>query len=253
MADASYDTALRTRLGLHQLAVHVLARRRHAVTGHFGLRPTPGGFATPMFDGDGTGAGEVVRVTGATLVIERGGTVHAEALTTLARAAELAGVDLTAEFSVGHETPALADPAAALGVDPALALGLGRWWSLGAALIDEVAATPAVAAATTAQLWPEHFDHGATVTLAAGGADGRGDRPKANLGASPGDGYEPGPYLYVGPWSTDRPGDPGYWNAPFGAVLRRAELDGLAPAEAHARGLAFLRRGLDLLVSPTSP
>ena len=27
------------------------------------------------------------------------------------------------------------------------------------------------------------------------------------------------PYLYVGPWTPDRPGDPGFWNATFGAVL----------------------------------
>ena len=43
-----------TRLALQRLAVHVLARRRHAVTGRFGLRPAPGGLATPAF-GDETG------------------------------------------------------------------------------------------------------------------------------------------------------------------------------------------------------
>jgi hypothetical protein len=242
MADPGADATARTRRGLQQVAVHVLARRRHAVTGRFGLRPAPGGFATPLFDGDGTGAGEVVRVTGATLVVERGGAARAQALTTLGRAADLVGVDLATDFSAGAETPALADPDAPLEVDAGEALGLGAWWALGAALIDEVvAATPAVAGATVAQLWPEHFDLGNAVTL--------GGDVTANLGASPGDASQPQPYLYVGPWSADRPGDPGYWNAPFGAVLRRSDLAGLPDAEARDRALAFLRRGLDLLAS----
>ena len=30
-----------------------------------------------------------------------------------------------------------------------------------------------------------------------------------SLGASPGDGFEPDPYLYVGPQNAERPGDPG--------------------------------------------
>ncbi|MEM9514592.1 MAG: hypothetical protein AAGA42_07000 [Actinomycetota bacterium] len=51
-------------------------------------------------------------------------------------------------------------------------------------------------------------------------ADGDG----INLGGSPGDGFSAEPYLYVGPWSANRPGDPDYWNAPFGAVLTRGEL-----------------------------
>ena len=49
------------------------------------------------------------------------------------------------------------------------------------------------------------------------------------------------PYLYLGPWTDDRPGDAGFWNAPFGAVLRRSEL---GTAEA---GADFIRRGLALL------
>ena len=42
---------------------------------------------------------------------------------------------------------------------------------------------------------------------------------RVNLGASPGDGFHAEPYLYVGPWGPHRPGAPGFWNAPFGAVL----------------------------------
>ena len=47
---------------------------------------------------------------------------------------------------------------------------------------------------------------------------------RCNLGASPGDERHPDPYLYVGPWGDERPGDDGYWNAPFGAVLGHAEV-----------------------------
>ena len=49
------DAAAREEL--HRLAAHVLARRRYAVTARFGLRPAPGGLATPPF-----GEGEVIRV-----------------------------------------------------------------------------------------------------------------------------------------------------------------------------------------------
>jgi len=234
VVDPAGPADVATREGLHQVAVHVLARRRHAVTGRFGLRPAPGGLATPVF-----GADEVVRLSGATLVVERGGETRAEPLTTLGRAADLVGVDLAAPFSVGADTPVAVDPDAPLAIDAAAARVLGDWWALGAALVDEVVgaghADGSVAAATAAQVWPEHFDHATTLTL--GGPGG----PKVNVGASPGDGGEPGPYLYVGPWDAARPGDPAYWNAPFGAVLRRA--DGPGRAEA----LAFLRRGLGYL------
>ena len=58
-------------------------------------------------------------------------------------------------------------------------------------------------------LWPEHFDVGM-------------DRDEVNYGVSPGDGFCPEPYAYVGPWAfsgraaTD-PADAAFWNAPFGA------------------------------------
>jgi hypothetical protein len=66
-----------------------------------------------------------------------------------------------------------------------------------------------------------------------------------NLGASPGDTYSEQPYLYVGPWEPDRPGDPSYWNAPFGATLGYDQL--LASADPIADGRAFLLRGVELL------
>jgi hypothetical protein len=89
-----------------------------------------------------------------------------------------------------------------------------------------------MAGATTTQLWPEHFDAGCSVD-------------QVNLGFSPGDGFESAPYAYVGPWGEGRPGPAEYWNAPFGAVLRSAEV--LDSADPMAVCLEFVRQGLALL------
>jgi hypothetical protein len=228
-----------TRDALHRVAAHVLARRREAYTGRFGLRPAPGGVATPAFGDDV----EVVRTSGRWLVSERAGIVNRAPLTTLAAAAELAGVDLALDFSVGDDTPPLGDVAAPLGIDDRAARLLGAWFGFGLAVIDElVADEPEVTASDVPQVWPEHFDLGCIVTVAGDGGLDAGKR--ANLGASPGDGYEPTPYLYVGPWSDDRPGDPGYWNAPFGAALPYAALATLPGPDKHAAAVTFLRTGI---------
>jgi hypothetical protein len=164
-------------------------------------------------------------------------------------------VELTGEtaeaFSVGSDTPPIGDPDEPLDIDEAAAQVVGQWFAFGSTVVDEVlATTPWATASSTRQIWPEHFDLGGAVTL-RGAGDGEGD-VHANVGASPGDSYEPLPYLYVGPWTEDRPGDAAYWNAPFGAVLRAEDVVGLPPSEAYAAAVAFLRRGLDLLarVSP---
>ena len=95
---------------------------------------------------------------------------------------------------------------------------------------------PSESEVATIQLWPEHFDAATTVTLPSA--------QPVNLGFSPGDGFESEPYLYVGPWGPARPGDPRFWNAPFGAVRRRAEVLG---APTPPRSVAeFLTDGLRL-------
>jgi hypothetical protein len=235
------ETLPATRTALQRVAVHVLARRRHQRTGRFGLRPAPGGLATPAF-GDEV---EVLRTSGRLLVVERGATTVTAELETLGQAAELAGADLAIDFSVGNDTPPVGDPDAPLALDDDAARAIGDWYAFGASVIDEaVVTTPAVDGSTTRQIWPEHFDLGGGVTLA-------GDA-RANVGASPGDGFEPLPYLYLGPWTDDRPGEAAYWNAPFGAVLRAEDLLGLPADQARARAVAFLQRGFTLLaaVSP---
>lgn len=214
-----------TRATLQRVATHVLARRRHAVTGRFGLRATPGGFGTPAFGPPD--AVEVLRVAGTAFVREVGPSTTTVPLAgaTLARLAAVAEVDLAAEFGVGRDTPPLGDPEAPLAIDADEAATVAAWFDLGWQALDGVGVEH-----TTVQLWPEHFDAGCSV------AD------RCNLGASPGDGFCPEPYLYVGPWSVeDRPGDPAFWNAPFGAVARIGEVGDVDAAA------AFFRRGLEQL------
>ncbi len=223
-----------TRTDLQRVAVHVLARRRQDVTGRFGLRATPGGFGTPAFGPDD--AIEVLRVDGAVLVHEVGRDARAIDLdgATLNGLADAVGVDLGAELSVGQDTPALGDPDAPLTVDPVHAAAPGDWFDLGWRSLDRVAAGTGGGAAI--QLWPEHFDAGTSLAV------GPGIEDQTNIGASAGDGFHADPYLYVGPWGTDRPGDAAYWNAPFGAVLGRSDVRSLDDA------VAFFQRGIDLLL-----
>ena len=68
---------------------------------------------------------------------------------------------------------------------------------------------------------------------------------------SPGDGYEDEPYVYVGPWGFDGHGDAGFWNAPFGAVLRWSEARGAS--DAIGACVEFLRTGLTNAAELTLP
>jgi len=220
------------------VATFVVARRRHDVSGRFGLRASPGGFATPAF-GEGP---ETVRVAGTRLVREEAGVASTADIagSTLRELATFADVDLAVSFSAGADTPALGDPDAALELDADAAAVVADWYDLGwRALDDVVGGLPAEAAPATIQLWPEHFDAGTNVALPSGA--------RVNLGFSPGDGFEPAPYAYIGPWGPERPGDPDFWNAPFGAVLRASELR--RAADPTAAAVAFLHAGLRALSS----
>lgn len=227
-----------TRDALQRVAVHVLARRRAALVGKFGLRPAPGGVATPAAGPEH----EVLRTDGSLLLRERTGVEAATevldlSVATLAAAAAFAEVDLAAPFEAGHDTPPVGDVDATLGIDADAAAALGHWYGFGQRAIDATMAERGpTASPSVAQIWPEHFDLGCDLGTGHG---------RANLGASPGDGGHPEPYLYVGPWGPERPGDPAFWNAPFGAVLGHGEL--LASADPVAHATLFFRRGLDLL------
>ena len=220
-----------TRDALHRIATHVLARARYEATGRFGLRATPAGFGTPMF------GEEVLRVAGGALVRERGG--HASAMplhgATLADLAAFGGVDLTTPFDAGEATPPVGDMHAPLSVDTAEVARLAEWWHFGWRVID--AAASSEPDAMVVQLWPEHFDAGTSVAV--------DESERCNLGASPGDGFNDEPYLYVGPWTDRRSADAKYWNVPFGAMLTRNDV--FAAPDPFAAGVALLRRGPDLL------
>jgi hypothetical protein len=221
-----------TRHDLHRLATHVLARRRHAVSGRFGLRSSPGGIATPAFGPEP----EALRIAGTTLVREVGGnaTRHRINGVSLVTLAGFAGADLATEFSAGTDTPPLGDVDDPINLDPDELAVIVAWGDLGWKVLDAVTADTKVA--TTLQLWPEHFDVGTVI--------GASDDEKVNLGFSPGDDFLPEPYAYIGPWTSDRPGDPSYWNAPFGATLARSAL---GVGDMFGACAAFVDRGLCLL------
>ncbi len=239
--DAKDDTALppgydQARLHLQRIATHVLARARHAANGRFGLRATADGIASPLFGVNE----EVLRVAGNVLIRERQDRdgAHTDTLTITGRSlddlARFAGVDLGAELSVGHDTPPLGDRTSPVDLDPGAAETVLGWLGVGTVALDRLLAdtkTPSVI-----QLWPEHFDVAVDVAAATS---------RVNLGASPGDSCHAGPYLYVAPWDAERPGDPDYWNAPFGSILGRDDL--LMTPEPTDAAVAFLHQGLDLL------
>lgn len=223
-----------SRQSLHRVAVHVVARARVQATTRFSLRVTPGGFGTPDLPPDG----RRVRVSGDRLVVEsdvpgaaavRSVPIHGA---TLAQLADAAGVDLARPLDVGHDTPPVGDVDAPIALDPDAARVVHDWYAIVAEILDGVlVALGPEATPTLPRLWPEHFD----VAVEAQASPTQ----RVNLGGSPGDGFSAEPYLYVGPWTADRPGDAGFWNAPFGASRVVGEL-GADPVSA---GVAFLLDG----------
>src|SRR3954454_24139318 len=169
---------VRTREALHRVAEHVVSPARVAATGNeIALMVTPGGFGTPPFP-DGGG----VRVAGTELVVrDATGTERRAPLTSLAAAAELAGVR--------------ADDAP-LDVDAADAARLAEFYAFAQRVLETLRAEAADASPIV--LWPEHFD----LAFSAG---------EVNYGASPGDEQHAQPYLYVAPWTAPEPSD--VWNA----------------------------------------
>jgi hypothetical protein len=243
-ADAAY---VRTRTALHRVAAHVLSRRRFDACGRFGLRAGPGGFATPSFE-DAHHASisdpavppegpETIRVDGLQLIREVGARVKVMGLdgATLRVLARFVSADIDAPFECGAQAPPVGDPDEPLELDAGSARKLAGWYEMGWGVLDELfASLPADAAPATVQLWPEHFDVGTDVGLPGG--------RRINLGFSPGDAYEPGPYLYVGPRGPERAGDPDFWNAPFGAMRRAADL--MPSPDPHRSALDFLATGM---------
>ena len=123
-----------------------------------------------------------------------------------------------------------------LGLDPQELDELFSWFGLGWRVLDEVMAERAGSAGqSTVQLWPEHFDVGTALDLGDGAGGG------VNLGFSPGDAFSRRALRVRRPAGPERPGDDGYWNAPFGAAAPRSQ----APDAAAC--LSFIRTGLERL------
>lgn len=216
---------IRARGALARVATHILARKQHAAIGKIGLQPAPRGFGTTRFGPDF----ERLRVSGPLLVHERTGTsLSARAIdiagSSLQDLADLVEIDLTEPFSVGHDTPELGDPARPIGTIGDTTEAIGRWFSITAAALDDVLVLAEVdgLAPTAAQVWPEHFDLGLNLAFNPAALETN----RVNLGGSLGDTFSQTPYIYVGPWTTDRPGGDPFWDAPFGATLGWAEVMG---------------------------
>jgi hypothetical protein len=222
------DTYATTRTDLHRLAVYVISPARAAVTGQITLRSTPGGFGTPPFGP----TDRQIRVEGTDLVVSDDRTPTArEPITTLRRAAEVAEVPLALEQQEAFDVPPYGDVDAPLQVDAESAAALADWFALAfdvlAVFRDECRIedepSPHV------RLWPEHFD--AAVDA------GTGDRG-GTYGLSPGDRFDPHPYVYASRWGENAP-DPFYDSPHGGAWLRYSDVAGAADPHAKARG--FLR------------
>jgi hypothetical protein len=225
MAASDADPFTVTRLAWQALAEHVLAAARHAATGRIGLRPAPGGFATPSFpSGDGP---RTVAVAGGELVVVDDRGARRAPITTLRAAGELAEVEPGAPADVyTPSTPLALD--APLVVDGAAAAEIARLFAVVGEALDSLRAEAGAGGADAgaegeAQLWPEHFDLALVLD-------------EVNYGGSPGDEQHPRPYLYVGPWQPPDP-DGGFWNEPFGAST------GFSPSTGTDDVAAFFAEG----------
>ena len=202
----------RSRTEIQRVCTHIISRERHARTGRIGLWWTGDGIGTDTIHLDDVG-------------LHRQGTDEVQPLTTLHELAAWAGVDLSADYFAGKDALGAGDPDAKLQIDrDALTelVALYRWaWQV----------LEPTAGGAPITLWPEHFD-AAYIW-----------QDKANIGVSPGDDQIATPYLYLGPWTDDRPGTSDFWNAPFGATLP-------APATKEA-ATTFIAEGQARLGMPT--
>ncbi len=224
-----------SREDFHRVAYAVVSNARKQANGKFGLRYTRGGFGTPFFGDD-----EQVRVEGANLVVQRGDAAVTEPLTTLARAAEVAGT-VADDAQAESDTVPLGDIDRPLDVRADVGAFLGDWFGFATGVLEELRLTGTAPDddVSRVQIWPGHFDP--AVELGSSDAGRR-----ASYGASPGDGGSDEPYLYVGPWSDSDRSDP-YWNAEGfgGASLSYREL--LEAGDPRRAALDFFRHGYDLL------
>lgn len=224
-----------TRDALHQLAFFAVSPTRYKAMGRMGLKATPGGFGTPEFDG------RIARVEGDLLVHEQSGNVATQTITTVREAAKFYGIEYEEEwFADFHDPLKAGDPDAKLAVDRDASVAIGAWFEFGFDVLNELRTHgTSEDDVSEVQLWPEHFDPATEL----------GDYDKAqraSFGASPGDGDNPEPYLYVASWSdVDRSNS--YWNNTTfnGASIGYADL--VASDDPKGRAIDFLLEGYRVL------
>lgn len=228
-------TLTSTRLALHRLATYVIAPVRYQATERFGLRSTTNGFGTPPFEG------RQIRVEGVEVIDSVDGTERRHEISSLAAAAAFLGTDIDTETAAEHDSPAVGDTDADLGIDEAASRFLGDWFAMAFAALGQVAADDSSVNASEPQLWPGHFDP----AIEVGDDDHRG-----SYGASPGDHGIDEPYLYLSVWWPDKIGldaSDSRWNAPSftGSLLRLSDFPAdVDPVEVAA---SFWRSSRDAL------
>ena len=196
-----HDELALTRRSLHGVAELVMAGPQYRATGRLRLGVVAGGFATTTLT-------PPLLVDGSRIAGAAGVTAAIGGRTPRAIGAEL-GVE------IGRPEGLYAD-GSGVGPDETLAVDPGQAGLIMGALALGHDALTAFAAGESPVLWPEHFDVAIRVH-------------DMNFGVSPGDGFCPEPYAYVGVASA--PAGDGFWNAPFGAAVPLREFPD-APAVA---------------------
>jgi hypothetical protein len=217
------DSFLSTREALHHVAEELVAPARKPHN-EIALRRTPGGFGTPPFEFEGSTL--QVRVDGAELVVDRDGETERIPLTSLSEAGAGLGSSLLPD--------GIPTDGEALDVDPAAAERLGDFYAFADEVLRELReGLPADDLPSDINLWPEHFD-----LAFEAGEEEAGKR--ANYGASPGDEGHDEPYLYVGPWTAQVPGE--LWDAAGfnGAELSYSDL--VTAGDQRAAALEFFTK-----------
>jgi hypothetical protein len=194
--EQALSRSLRT---LHGLAELLLAGPQFQESGTIRLRVAPGGFATV--------SSPDVRVEGVELVVGKLRlAVQGRTYSALADAAGLRARPLDDVYSGGPgiraEEVCVLDNDATRLIHDAFRIG------------DQ--ALRSFSPGTELTLWPEHFD--VAITFDA-----------VNYGVSPGDGFLPEPYAYIGPHQQS---EGAFWNAPFGASRTIRELGDAEAVEA---------------------
>ena len=202
-----------------------------------GLKPAPGGFGTPEFDGS------IARVEGDILVFEKDGDVATQTISTVREAARFFGGEYHIDwFPDFHDPLDPIDPDIRLQVDDVAARALGQWFHFSFTVLEGVGRRGGPESQPSeVQLWPEHFDPATELGLEEEGK-------RASYGGSPGDAEHAEPYLYVAPWGeVDRQN--AYWSDQSfgGASLYYSDL--LASNEPLDRAVDFLYEGYRLIHS----